>query len=497
MFDFGKGEYVPARLSDFPSLTVAMSRETRSRQKMEALLSSEGDDPAARFARGFFYSTLAYGLRMVGEICDDITDIDTALKHGFNWPAGLFERAQQVGLETCLEGMEAAGCGDMVPDWYRGIVAGGGQLYDEPAGTFYSWTGNRMDSLPSVAGGIYPGMLRKSAENVLFANDDAAVLDISDDSGQVCLVEITARALGHGPIEAGHRALDWAEQQQAAVVFGSSGPHFGFGADLQLFHRWSEDGEAQTISNLIRAGQEFTQRVEYSSCPTVAAIQGMCLGGASELALACNRRVANGSLNIGQPELNVGVIPAWGGLMRLCRRMERGLLPSYLWGESMTVTVLVEHLMEVLRLYSRIVTSSDAYHAREVGFLNDHDIIVPAQGLGQPFVLKRAKEVAQSMLLAGFRPGPPFLFNLPGKEGFAEFKATAELGSMQDRAPVGHPEHNTKCATLAARVLCGGESNNLGTPVDEQTLLDLEHDGFMEVVMTEEARDYIRKIINR
>ncbi|MDP6778084.1 MAG: 3-hydroxyacyl-CoA dehydrogenase NAD-binding domain-containing protein, partial [Candidatus Latescibacteria bacterium] len=293
MYDFGGGEYVPARLSDFPSLRVAMDREAPSRQKIGALLSSEVDDAAARFARGFFYSALAYGLQMVGEICDDIADIDTALKHGYNWPAGLFERAQQVGLETCLQGMEAAGCGDMVPDWYRGIVAGGGQLYDVPAGTFYSWAGNRMDSLPTVAGGIYPEVLRKSTDNVLFANDDAAVIDMSDDTGPVCLVEITARALGHGPIEAGHRALDWAEQQQAAVVFGSTGPHFGFGADLHLFHQCSEDGDAQTISNLIRAGQELMQRLEYSSCPTVAAIQGLCLGGSSEWALACNRRVAN------------------------------------------------------------------------------------------------------------------------------------------------------------------------------------------------------------
>jgi hypothetical protein len=45
--------------------------------------------------------------------------------------------------------------------------------------------------------------------------------------------------------------------------------------------------------------------------------------------------------------------------------------------------------------------------------------------------------------------------------------------------------------------LCGGEDNKLGNAVGEQTLLDLEHDGFMEVVMEQEARDYMAKIVRR
>jgi 3-hydroxyacyl-CoA dehydrogenase len=351
--------------------------------------------------------------------------------------------------------------------------------------------------MPTVEGGIYPNVVRRAEDKVIFANDDANVLDISDENGKVCLVEITARALGPGPFEAGHEAIDWAEANGAAVVFGNTGPHFGFGANLKLIHDHSEQGDAETISRLIRQGQEFMNRLEYSDCPTVAAIQGFCLGGSSELALACNRRVANAGLYMGQTELNVGVIPGWGGLMRLTRRALKGLLPYYLWGPDMTVTALVEHLMDPWNLYSWIKTSRDAYHAQEMGFLEPEDVIVPAQGLGQPYVLKRAKEVAQSMLMAGFTPPAPFVFNLPGKEGFSKFKTISELGCMQDWYPVMHPVHNTKCATLSARVLCGGEDNKLGTPISEQTLLDLEHDGFMQVVMEPEARDYMARIIKK
>jgi 3-hydroxyacyl-CoA dehydrogenase len=391
--------------------------------------------------------------------------------------------------------MEEAGCSHLVPDWTHDLVRKSAQLYDQGANTFYSWSAGAMEALPTVEGGIYPQIIRKSESDKIFVNDDGAVLDISDDRGPVCLVDLTAKAVGPDAFEVGHKAIDWAETERAAVVFSHSGPHFGFGANLKLIYDHSERGDKDTISRLIRQGQEFMNRVEYSDCPTVAAIQGFCLGGSSELALACNRRVANAGLNMGQPELNVGVIPAWGGLMRLTRRVERGLLPYYLWGPDMTVTALVEHLMDVWNLYSWIKTSRDAYHAQEMGFLEVDDVIVPAQGMGQPYVLKRAKEVAQSMLLAGFTPPAPFVFNLPGHEGFSKMKTIVELGCMQDWYPVMHPEHNTKCATFAARVLCGGEENKLGQPVSEQTLLDLEHDGFMEVVMAQEARDYMAKII--
>lgn len=496
-YDFDKNEYVPAILSEYPSLSQAMAPKVRGLAKMQIMLAKENTDPASTFAKQFFYTTLAYSMSMVGEICDDLLDIDTALKHGFNWPMGIFERAQSIGLEHCLEGMDQADCSHMVPDWVKDLAKKGNQLYDQKATTFYSVPANSMKSLPSVQGGIYPAVIKKQDNAVIFSNNDANVLNISDDKGAVCLVDITARALGPGPFEAGHKALDWAEQNNAAVVFGNTGPHFGFGANLKLIYDCSEKGDTKTISSMIRQGQEFMTRVEYSDCPTIAAIQGFCLGGSSELALACNRRVANATLYMGQTELNVGVIPGWGGLMRLTRRALKGLLPYYLWGPDMTVSVLLEHLMDPWNLYSWIKTSRDAYHAQEMGFLELDDVIVPAQGLGQPYVLKRAKEVAQSMLLAGFKAPLPFVFNLPGKEGFAKMKTISELGCMQDWYPVMHPVHNTKCAILAARVLCGGEDNRLGKEVSEQTLLDLEVDGFMQVVMTPEARDYIAKIIKK
>src|SRR4029079_8200821 len=69
----------------------------------------------------------------------------------------------------------------------------------------------------------------------------------------------------------------------------------------------------------IRRGQLIFQRLAELRCPTVAAIHGHCMGGGTELALACRYRVASNdpSTKIGLPEVKLGIYPGWGGSVRL------------------------------------------------------------------------------------------------------------------------------------------------------------------------------------
>ncbi|MGV8931019.1 MAG: 3-hydroxyacyl-CoA dehydrogenase NAD-binding domain-containing protein [Luteimonas sp.] len=99
-----------------------------------------------------------------------------------------------------------------------------------------------------------------------------------------------------------------------------SGKAKGFiaGADIREFQAFDAKG---TIGDSIRRGQQTFQRLAELRCPTVAAIHGFCMGGGTEISLACRYRVASSdpSTRIGLPEVKLGIYPGWGGSVRLPR----------------------------------------------------------------------------------------------------------------------------------------------------------------------------------
>src|SRR5690606_1228823 len=90
------------------------------------------------------------------------------------------------------------------------------------------------------------------------------------------------------------------------------------GADIREFRAFYQRG---TIGASIRRGQQVFQRLADLPCPTAAAIHGFCMGGGTEISLACDYRVAStdDGTRIGLPEVNLGIYPGWGGSVRLPR----------------------------------------------------------------------------------------------------------------------------------------------------------------------------------
>jgi len=105
-----------------------------------------------------------------------------------------------------------------------------------------------------------------------------------------------------------------------AIVLTGEGRFFIAGADIKEFTQLTPtDAEA-----LAASGQALFNRMETYSKPIIAAINGACLGGGLELAMACHIRLAAAEAKLGLPELNLGLIPGYGGTQRLPRLVGRG-----------------------------------------------------------------------------------------------------------------------------------------------------------------------------
>jgi len=102
---------------------------------------------------------------------------------------------------------------------------------------------------------------------------------------------------------------------RAVVLTGAGDRAFAAGADVKEMAEMTVE-EARAWGEL---GHDVCRLLETMPKPTIAAINGYALGGGCELALACDLRFASTSAKLGQPEVNVGVIPGWGGTQRLAR----------------------------------------------------------------------------------------------------------------------------------------------------------------------------------
>ena len=107
---------------------------------------------------------------------------------------------------------------------------------------------------------------------------------------------------------------------RAVVLTGAGDRAFIVGADIKYMSELSVM-EARRWGQL---GQSCANLLELMPKPTIAAVNGFALGGGCELALACDIRLASTAAKLGQPEINLGIIPGWGGTQRLARATTLG-----------------------------------------------------------------------------------------------------------------------------------------------------------------------------
>jgi enoyl-CoA hydratase len=138
------------------------------------------------------------------------------------------------------------------------------------------------------------------------------------------------------------RLAELAEDAGARVVVltGAGDRAFVAGADIKYMSGLSVE-EAKDWGGL---GHTCAQLLETMPKPTIAAVNGFALGGGCELALACDLRYAASTAKLGQPEINLGIIPGWGGTQRLPRVVGLGV------AKELILTGRVVGAEEALRL---------------------------------------------------------------------------------------------------------------------------------------------------
>lgn len=197
-----------------------------------------------------------------------------------------------------------------------------------------------------------------------------------EEQGPMALITIN-RAARHNAIslatlEELHRAVDRAagsEAVRAITVTGAGERAFASGSDLsEVLHRDFEKALEPIVQGL-------ADQLERAPKPTIAAINGICMGGGLELALGCDLRIATPNARFATPEGKLGIIPGGGATARLPRLVGRG------WG------------MEMLLMGEPI----DAQRALSIGLITR---IVPA-----PELLAEARRMAEH--IAGFAPFVP------------------------------------------------------------------------------------------
>jgi enoyl-CoA hydratase/3-hydroxyacyl-CoA dehydrogenase len=165
-------------------------------------------------------------------------------------------------------------------------------------------------------------------------------LEIKEDTAWITINRPDAmNALNEAVVEQLTQIFDTAEKDPnvKSIVFQGAGKTFVAGADIQFFVDRIKAGRIQDIEAFTRKGHELFLRIEDCPKKTIALLDGLSLGGGSELALACQYIVATKAGSMGFPETGIGIVPGLGGMLRMERQAGLPLAKYYVFtGRSLS-----------------------------------------------------------------------------------------------------------------------------------------------------------------
>ncbi|MHB8585148.1 MAG: enoyl-CoA hydratase/isomerase family protein [Thermoplasmatota archaeon] len=178
-----------------------------------------------------------------------------------------------------------------------------------------------------------------------------------DTIGIITLNNPPVNALSPALLDELDKALDEYNTSpvRVLIITGAGNNAFCAGADVKALAEAGPSG----AEKLIAMGHAVFQKIENFRCPVIAAINNLTLGGGLEMSMSCDIRYASDRARFGQPEVNLGLIPGWGGTQRLTRLVGRARSKELIYTGQMI------NAQEALRigLLNKVVPDGDELRA--------------------------------------------------------------------------------------------------------------------------------------
>ncbi|AJD91961.1 3-hydroxyacyl-CoA dehydrogenase [Jeotgalibacillus malaysiensis] len=428
--------------------------------KMKTLV--YGKDRASELLWSILAPVLVYSAELNGEIADDITGIDQAMKWGFGWDKGPFETWDAIGVAKSVERMKAEGMN--VPEWVENMLAEGhDSFYKEENADLYFYHNGSYHPVEENEKVINLKRLKKK-NGVIKKNSGASLIDLGDG---VALLEFTSpnNAIGMDITQMINYAVDEVSKNYKGLVIGNQGKNFCVGANLAMILMEAQDDNIFEIDMVVKHFQQAMMKLKYSSFPVVAAPFGMTLGGGTEVCLPADHIQASAETYMGLVEVGVGLIPGGGGNKELYLNYYNSL-PK---GVDFDLQKVANRVFEMIAMAK---VSTSAAEARDYNFLSQSDGI----SVNGDHLIYDAK---QAVLHLAENYTVPVKRKVPvvGEPGYA----TLLLGAQSMYQSGFISEHDLKIAKKLAYVIAGGKVP-YGTEVDEEYLLQLEREAFLSLI---------------
>jgi 3-hydroxyacyl-CoA dehydrogenase len=472
VLDVKTAEYRPQNKVRYESLGNAKNIED-VKERLKMLVNAE--DRAGQLAWKLMSRSLCYTARRLGEIADDVVQIDRAMRWGFNWELGPFEAWDAIGVEESVARMQKDGLD--VPRWVVAMLKEGRKSF-YGKDDFFDVRAKKPARVPRDPRKIDLAAYKEDKKRIVKDSIGATLVDLGD--GALCVeVHTKMNTVDDDVTNALAEAVEIAERDFQAIVIGNDGEHFGAGANLMLIYMLAQQKGWGLIEQAVKRFQDVLQGLRYARVPVVAAPFQYTLGGGAEIAMAADACQAHAETYIGLVEVGVGLVPAGGGCLRLVERFTEDV--GGVEGADLLPFVGAASLQIAM---AKVATGAE--EGRRLRYLRATDGI----SLNRDHLLTHAKERALGMARAGYRPPRPRVLYAAGYDA----QKTIEM-RVWGMVEGGYAtEHDGLVARKVARIMCGGDVAR-GTIRSEQDYLDLEREAFLSLAGEEKSQARMQSIL--